>query len=95
MLKYGDINRLNVAGLREIEHCPPHFTRVPFTMIIGSKGIKDWIYENLAGRFWLGNDYSKGESGLQMYACAAFEVASEASYFALMLDQFNRYKQDW
>jgi hypothetical protein len=30
-----------------------------------------------------------------MYACAAFEVASEASYFALMLDQFNRYKQDW
>lgn len=88
MLKYGEVNPLNVAGLREIDHCPPHFQRVEFTLATGNKQIKDWIYENLNGRFWIGHAYNQ-EAGIQMYTCVAFEISSEASYFALMLDKIN------
>lgn len=93
MLKHGEINPLNIFGLREIKHCPPHFCKVTFDLKTSEKNIKDWIYENLSGRFWLGDVYSESQTeSFQMEKCVAFEVHAESSYFSLMLDTFNTWE---
>lgn len=90
MLKYNQPNPLNVFGLRQLEHNPPHFTTVSFDIRVGQKQITDWIWENLSGRFWVGDVYSLNENGgLMMCRAASFEHAAEASYFSLLLDQIN------
>lgn len=86
MLKHGEINPLNVSGHRQLTHCPPHFCRVVFDLATKEKNISDWVYENLQGRFWIGQVF---DDDSKMKACVAFEVHSEASYFSLFLDQFN------
>lgn len=92
MLKHNEINPLNVFGLRRLNHCPPHFERLLFDLRATEKDITDWIYENLASRFYF-EDYitvlsSTGQLG--MCKCIAFEDASELSYFGLFLDKINR-----
>lgn len=90
MLKHGEVNPLNVFGLRETSHCPPHFQQVSFDLRTDINTIKNWIYENLEGRFWLGDHYyTNGHGTVDMQKCAAFENHSEASYFSLLLDQIN------
>ena len=52
----------------------------------------DWIYENLTGRFWLGDYYYITESGsIAFNKRVAFEIPAEASYFGMFLDQINKY----
>jgi hypothetical protein len=90
MIKHGEVNPLNVHGLRRLEHCPPHFTKVEFSIRTGEKEITDWIYENLEGRFWFGDYYFKSDAGaITFNKCAAFEEGAEASYFLLMIDTIN------
>ena len=89
MLKHGEVNPLNVSGLRKLEHRPPHFEQVIFDIKTTQKQIADWIYENLEGRFWLGDVYAPAFQFDRAIA-AAFERHSEASYFSLMLDTVNR-----
>jgi len=92
MLKYGEVNRLAVFGLRQLEHCPPHFVSVDFELRTMEKTVSDWIWEHLAGRFYYGDYYAKTPEGsVTMFRRAAFEIASEASMFALMIDQINVY----
>ena len=92
MLKYGEVNPLNVFGLRRMTHCPPHFVRVDFDLKTDSKHITDWIYENLAGRFYFNDGYRVDENGrTQMCQIAAFESGGEASMFGLMLDTVNHH----
>ena len=91
MLKHGEVNPLAVFGLRQLEHCPPHFTRVDFDLKTTEKSISDWIWANLEGRFWYGDWYYKTKNGqVEFSRSVAFEIASEASMFALLLDQINR-----
>ena len=90
-LKDGTVNPLAVAGLRRVDFCPPHFTKFPFNMITTEKVILDWLYENLEGRFYLGKGVSSDETGLS--ECIGFELHEEASYFALILSQINKYPQ--
>lgn len=92
MLKHGEINPLNVFGLRTVNHCPPHFERVVFDLATSEKRISDWVYENLQGRFWIGEVYSTTASATTMSKCVAFEEKSEASYFALFLDKINSWE---
>ncbi len=93
MLKYGEVNPLAVFGLRRVEHCPPHFTRVEFDARVTDKEIADWIYTNLLGRFYVGDRYVLSTSGsATIVKCAAFENSGEASYFALQLDQINEHQ---
>lgn len=91
MLKFGEINPLNVMGLRELSHCPPHFTKVFFNSRVQDKKIKDWIYSNLQSRFWMGDLYRKETSRAEIFKCVAFEEASESSIFLLNLDIINSY----
>jgi len=96
MLKHGEINPLNVFGLRQLSHCPPHFSRVSFDLATTDKRITDWIYENLSGRFWYGDSYYTTDTGSTvMQKSVAFERHSEASYFSLMLDKFNSWNSDF
>ena len=91
MLKYGEINYLNVHDLRRTENCPLHFTPIDFEIRTGEKIITDWIYENLAGRFWFGDYYFITESGsIAFNKRVAFEIPAEASYFGMFLDQINK-----
>jgi hypothetical protein len=95
MIKHGEVNKLAVFGLRELDHCPPHFTPVDFDLRPSRKAIVDWIWENLSGRFWCGDHYYKDEDGtIQMCVRVGFEIAGEASMFALILDTINRYDHD-
>jgi hypothetical protein len=91
MLKHNEVNPLAVFGLRKLDHCPPHFTKIAFDLRTHDlKAITDWIWENLDGRFYFGDDYSNGEgNGVAMQKVAAFEIPGEASYFTLILDTIN------
>ena len=55
------------------------------------KDIADWIYENLSGRFYLGDTFiTNPETGAAiMQKVAAFERPEEASYFGLFLPNIN------
>lgn len=85
-------NPLNVHNIRIVDHCPPHFYVVDFNLYCKPKKIQDWIYENLSGRFFFGDvvtvEYSKS---MHLHKRAAFEIHSEASYFALMLSEINKF----
>ena len=92
MIKYGEPNPLAVFGLRQLEFRPPHFTVVHFDLKTNIKSINDWIWENLEGRFWVGDYYyvdNSPSAHVIMSKAAAFERAAEASYFALAIDQIN------
>jgi hypothetical protein len=65
---------------------------VEFNLKVREKDISDWIWENLSGRFYLGDWYSKTDGNSVTFSkCVAFEISGEASYFALVLDQINQY----
>lgn len=94
MLKHGEVNPLNVMGLRQLDHCPPHFQKIPFDLRANLKSISDWIYENLSGRFYIG-DYvytDDASSPPKLQKVVAFELHEEASYFGLFLPNINVYQ---
>jgi len=97
MLKHGEANPLAVFGLRELEHCPPHFTPVDFDLKCNQKVVSDWIWTNLSGRFWFGDWYytNPADNTVQLNKRAAFELPGEASMFALILDQINKQDFGW
>jgi hypothetical protein len=76
-----------------MDHCPPHFFAVDFDLSAGAKKITDWIYENLSGRFYFGEVFLHNEASGQFTITkrAAFEIHSEASYFALVLPEINKF----
>lgn len=87
-------NPLNTHNLRVVGHCPPHFYAVDFNLCCRPKKISDWIYENLHGRFFFGDVVthdSNSSRSMQIQKRAAFEIHSEASYFALMLSEINKF----
>lgn len=93
MLKHGEVNPLNVHGLRELSWCPPHFECVQFDLYTSAKDITDWIYENLEGRFYMGQIDIRETmtSPTHRKTLVAFEHPGEASYFSLYLTQINNY----
>ena len=96
MLKFGEANPLAVFGLRQLDHCPPHFVKVCFDLRTQDKAISDWIWTNLSGRFWYDDYYQKDSANnVTIQKCAAFEIAGEASMFALILDQVNQHENLW
>ena len=95
MLKHNEVNPLSVFGLRRVEHCPPHFTTLLFESYVPEKIISDYIYEHLMGRFFLGDCLDYEEDGSRIaQKMAAFELASEASYFSLILHTINNQNTD-
>lgn len=90
MLKHGEVNPLNVFGLRRLSHCPPHFEQVTFDSHVQDTAIANWVYENLEGRFYVGyRDVEINKVQFQRQMIVGFELAGEASYFSLLLSQLN------
>lgn len=91
MLKHGAINKLNVHGLRRVNLLPPYFTVIDIDLRTKEKTITDWIYENLEGRFWLGQLYKRTESKkVSMNVAVAFEDPTESTYFLMFLSEINK-----
>ena len=91
MLKHREANPLAVFGLRRLEHCPPHFTRVFIDKLVSEKAITDWIYENLSGRFYFGEYYKTStENVAYIETLVGFEIPGEASMFSLVVDTVNQ-----
>ena len=98
MLKHGEVNPLNVFGIRQLEFCPPHFEQITFDLRANIKDITDWIYEHLAGRFYIGDIFvpnSELSGALLMQKVVAFELIEEASYFGLFLPNINIQSYNW
>jgi len=93
MIKTFQVNPLNVHNQRVLEFCPPHFYVVDFDLSCSAKKISDWIYENLSGRFYFGEVivYDQQKSLTNIQRRAAFEIHSEATYFALVLNELNKF----
>lgn len=92
MLKHGEVNPLDVFGLRQMIHCPPHFEVITFDLVTSLKTITDWIYEHLEGRFYIGEHFTTDvDSGGRVKMCkmVGFEIPEEASYFGLFLPNIN------
>ena len=91
MIKHGEVNPLDVFDLRQVNFCPPHFERIAFDIRTSEKIIRDWIFENCEGRFFLGDMVapSDKENSVVMHKVAAFERHSEATYFGLFLPTIN------
>jgi len=70
-----------------MDFCPPHFYAVDFNLSCPSKQLSDWIYVNLSGRYYIG----EVAEGRNLHHRAAFEIHSEASYFALSLPDINKF----
>jgi len=95
MLKHNEANPLSVFGMRRMDHCPPHFTSVKFDLRTDEKVISDWVWENLDGRFFIGDEYiNTPGSSVAMQKMVAFESPGEASFFSLLLDTINK-NADW
>ena len=92
MLKYNEVNPLNVSGLRRVSHCPPHFHFIDFDLRSNEKAITDWVYENLSGRFYFGDQYNYNTTTHRLEMCKrlAFEIPGELSYFGLCIDSVNK-----
>ena len=93
-LKHNEVNPLAVHGMRQVEFCPAHFERVVFDLMTDAKKITDWLYENTDGRFYIGSAIKHPTSDnekAKLSHCVAFEIHSEASYFAIMLNTINTY----
>lgn len=88
MLKYKEVNPLNVFGLRRLDFCPPHFFKVALPNAYRNKDTADWIYENLSGRFYLGLSHTKVPDvvGIILAPIVAFELHEEATYFSLFIN---------
>jgi hypothetical protein len=95
MLKHNEANPLAVFGLRRMDHCPPHFTKIMFDTYVSEKVFTDWIYEHLSGRFYYGDWYKETDNGKTgQTRCLGFEEPGEASYFSLILDTINK-QPEW
>lgn len=93
MIKHGEVNPLDVFDLRQVNFCPPHFEKIAFDIRTSEKVIRDWIFENCEGRFFLGDMVAPTEAGSSvMHKVAAFEKHSEATYFGLFLPTINGYR---
>lgn len=86
MLKHGEVNPLNVHGLRQLDWCPPHFEQVKFESYVNETQLANWLFENLSGRFYIGQDDSENKRQVLV----AFESPGEASYFSLCLSSINQ-----
>lgn len=86
------VNPLNLFALRRVEHCPPHFCVVDFDLATSDKRISDWIYENLSGRFFLGDVLDRVDGTARVLKKrVAFEIHGEATLFAMQISEINKF----
>lgn len=103
-----DINPLNVLNQREVIIMPPHFTKINHKINYVHTGrthndvvnhIKDWIFNNLDGRFTV-SEYERSTNnkwaeyietplgGYEIQVTIGFELPEESTFFSLAYQGF-------
>lgn len=84
-LKNGKVNPLNALGLRKspFPALHFHFTKIPKYTPILHKTIDSWIYENLNGRYYIGQALSLIDNTIVYATKIGFENEKELSFFKL------------
>lgn len=80
------INPLNVLGCREVADPPPHFHYIFIDLkynIISS--VKQWIYENLTNRFYLGESLQLDNNQFTIRVKIGFEEPKKPASFYLLV----------
>jgi hypothetical protein len=79
------VNPLNVHQVRRASFCPPYFETAELSKRSNlSRLIDEWIYSNLAGRYYIGETVISEEgSSLRHTTVIGFETPSELSLFML------------
>ena len=85
-------NPLDYHNQRRTDELCPHFITTYFALNLhNSVKIINWIYENTESRFFFGQQYTKGSSGIFEYLyCVAFEYETDSVFFNLNLVDLNR-----
>lgn len=99
MMSASNINPLAASNSRRMWHCPPHFTKIEVDVhavdLVSSvtvntyreRNVRWWLYENIEGRFFLGNTTIESGRMLKDRFVVAFENAAEATFFSLIKNQ--------
>lgn len=78
------INPLNVLDCREVHTPPPYFSyhcvELRFRV---SETLRPWIYENLKGRFYIGETLRLDSNQFNVKLKIGFEEPKELSFFLL------------
>lgn len=56
-LNRGEVNPLNVLGIRKLTFIPEHFTKIYIEHKTDTKEIENWINYNLNGRYGITSNY--------------------------------------
>ena len=83
-----DPNPLNILGIRELDTMPIHFEKIDVRITTWrvdnvTDDIKNWIYNNLDGRFSVVPNLKIIDNKLENICQIGFEKGSELSYFSL------------
>lgn len=84
-LKNGKVNPLNALGLRKVNFPAYHFfytTHPKYTTIILSN-LDKWIYQNLNGRYYIGQSIDVIDNTVIYTTKIGFEQEKELSFFRL------------
>jgi hypothetical protein len=84
-LKNGKVNALNALDLRKVSFPAHHFhyTILPKYNPISSSNLDKWIYQNLNGRYYVGQYLSIIDNTLVYTTRIGFEQEKELSFFRL------------
>lgn len=90
-LKNGKPNPLNVLDLRQVSFPAHHFyfTSLPVYYPKLLLSINDWIYLNLNGRYYIGQDISLVNNHFTFTTKIGFEQEKELSFFKLACPHFH------
>jgi hypothetical protein len=84
-LKNGRVNSLNTLGLRKVSFPAHHFhyTIIPKYSPIVTTSIDKWIYQNLNGRYYVGQCLDISDNAMAYMTKIGFEQEKELSFFRL------------
>ena len=84
-LKNGKVNTLNALGMRKYSFPAHHFTytHLPKYNPTYVNNIDTWIYNNLNGRYYIGQYLALVDNSLVFVTRVGFEQEKELSFFKL------------
>lgn len=85
-IKHGKPNPLNLLGLRRVQFPARHFHFITLPKYNASivKNADEWIYNNLNGRYYIGQGLTLDDTNTIVYVTKiGFEQEKEKSFFLL------------
>ncbi len=88
-LKHGTVNPLNACGVRRVQFPAVHFsfTILPKYSLPFVNKVDAWIYQNLNGRFYIGQAVAIEGGSTAFVTRIGFESEKELSFFKLAFSE--------